>query len=313
MALYVNAGLTLDRFPSAEIRADGIGLYRTELPFLVAERFPSEDEQCVNYRGLLKSFSPRPVVVRTLDVGGDKMLPYFPVKEVNPALGWRGMRVTLDHPEIFLTQLRAMVRAAEGLNNLQVLFPMISGVAELDEAIAALSQAVEQLSSEGHDVHMPPIGAMIEVPSAVFQAEALARRVDFFSLGTNDLTQYMLAVDRNNERVADLFDSLHPGVLHALRQVIDAAHRQGKSVSVCGEMASEPSGALLLLGMGVDCLSVSRGDLLRIKWVIRSFSLRQASQLAEAALRCETPESVRKLSEDMLESAGLGGLVRPGQ
>ena len=313
VALYVNAGLTLDRFPSAEIRADGIGLYRTELPFLVAERFPSEDEQCVNYRGLLKSFSPRPVVVRTLDVGGDKMLPYFPVKEVNPALGWRGMRVTLDHPEIFLTQLRAMVRAAEGLNNLQVLFPMISGVAELDEAIAALSQAVEQLSSEGHDVHMPPIGAMIEVPSAVFQAEALARRVDFFSLGTNDLTQYMLAVDRNNERVADLFDSLHPGVLHALRQVIDAAHRQGKSVSVCGEMASEPSGALLLLGMGVDCLSVSRGDLLRIKWVIRSFSLRQASQLAEAALRCETPESVRKLSEDMLESAGLGGLVRPGQ
>lgn len=313
IALYVNAGLTLDRFPSTEIRADGIGLYRTELPFLVAEQFPSEDEQYLTYKRLLESFSPRPVVVRTLDIGGDKMLPYFPVQETNPALGWRGIRVTLDHPEIFLTQLRAVVRAAEGLNNLQLLFPMISGVQELDQAIATLAQAVKELRAEGHDVHTPSIGAMIEVPSAVFQTPALARRVDFFSLGTNDLTQYMLAVDRNNERVADLFDSLHPAVLHALVQVIEAAHAQGKPVSVCGEMASEPSGALLLLGMGVDCLSVSRGDLLRIKWVIRSFSRAKAAELVDAALLHETPDSVRELSETALEAAGLGGLVRPGQ
>lgn len=311
--LYTNAGILADLSPSLEVGAQGIGLYRTELPFMLREQFPTEEEQRVLYRQVLKAFAPRPVTLRTLDVGGDKPLPYFSVKEPNPALGWRGIRLALDNPTIFLTQLRAMLRAAVGLDNLGVLIPMISGVEEVEETIRLLQRSCQDLRDEGENVKMPRCGVMIEVPSAVFQADALARRVDFLSIGTNDLTQYLLAVDRSNERVAKLFEALHPSVLLAVRHVSEAGHRHNKPVGVCGEAAGDPAMAILLLGMGVDSLSMSASDLPRIKSVIRTFSRQQARDLLERALHHEKPAPIRQMLTKALVDAGLGGLVRPGK
>jgi phosphotransferase system enzyme I (PtsP) len=313
MPLYVNAGLLTDITPSQDSGADGIGLYRTEMPFMVRDRFPGEAEQQLLYRKILASFSPRPVFLRTLDVGGDKPLPYFPIHEDNPFLGWRGIRITLDHPEIFIGQLRAMLGASVYLNNLHLLLPMISGVPELDEALALVRQAYTELLEEEVPVEMPRLGAMIEVPSAIYQTSALARRVDFFSVGTNDLTQYLLAVDRNNARVAGLYDSLHPAVLAALAQVVEYAHQEGRPISVCGEMAGDPAAAILLLGMGFDSLSMSVGSLPRVKWVIRSFRQDTARELVKQALSLENAASIRALLNSALEQAGLGGLVRAGK
>jgi phosphotransferase system enzyme I (PtsP) len=250
--------------------------------------------------------------LRTLDVGGDKMLPYFPVQEENPFLGWRGIRISLDHPEIFLTQMRAMLRASVGLNNLTVMLPMISTVTELDIALTLINQARGELIEEGEKVLCPPIGIMIEVPSAVYQTGAMAKRVDFFSIGTNDLTQYLLAVDRNNSRVASLYQTLHPAVLCAIRQVVREAHRLGKPVSVCGEMAGDPAAALALLGLDVDSLSMSVSNISRVKWVIRSFARTEARDLLEQALQLEEPRAIRELYNNVLEQGGLGGLVRAG-
>ncbi len=311
--LYTNTGLFADIARSLDVGADGVGIYRTEFPFMIRERFPSEEEQLDIYRHILEAFAPQPVTLRTLDVGGDKPLPYFPVQEPNPFLGWRGIRMMLDHPEIFLTQIRAALRASVGLGNLNLLLPMISGVAEVDEALGLIQQTYRELIEEGVAITRPRLGVMIEVPSAVYQAEALARRVDFLSVGTNDLTQYLLAVDRNNARVAKLFDPLHPAVLRALVDVVAAGHRVGKPVSVCGETAGDPAVAVLLLGMGVDSLSIGAGDVPRIKWAIRSVRRDRARELLALALRHEEPQPIRKLLNEALEDAGLGGLVRVGK
>jgi phosphotransferase system enzyme I (PtsP) len=291
---------------------DGVGLYRTEIPFLMSERFPGEEEQRRIYRKVLEAFAPRPVTLRTLDIGGDKMLSYFPVTEENPFLGWRGIRISLDHPEIFLTQIRAMLRASIGLHNLTVMMPMISTVTELDMAMTLINQAIGELLEEGEQVHRPPVGIMIEVPSAVYQVKAMARRVDFFSIGTNDLTQYLLAVDRNNTRVASLYQTLHPAVLCAIQQVVDQAHALGKPVSVCGEMAGDPAAALALLGLGVDSLSMSVSSMPRVKWVIRSFTRDEACEILQQALAMDDPQDIRRLYNSVLEQGGLGGLVRAG-
>ena len=304
LPLYANIGLASDIVTAQNSGAEGVGLYRTEYPFLLRKDFPIEGEQYQIYRELLESFAEKPVTLRTLDVGGDKLLPYFSVPEDNPFLGCRGIRFSLDHPEIFLIQLRAMLRANAGLNNLQVLFPMISTVGEVDEALGLLARAHRELL-EGQASTEPRVGVMIEVPSAVYLAAALAKRVDFLSVGTNDLTQYMLAVDRNNAQVTTPYDSMHPAVLTAIDHVVKAAHLHQRPVSVCGEMAGDPAGALLLLGMGVDALSMSPASLARVKLVIRSFTLQRARELLDAALRMEDGFAIHRLINGSLKEAGL--------
>ncbi|RCX24935.1 phosphoenolpyruvate--protein phosphotransferase [Thioalbus denitrificans] len=306
LPLFVNTGLLADITPSLNSGAEGIGLYRTEIPFMIRERFPDEDEQRVLYREVLERFAPRPVVMRTLDVGGDKALPYFPVVEDNPFLGWRGIRITLDHPEIFLVQVRAMLRASSGLGNLQILLPMISGVDEVDESLQLIHRAyAEVLEEEGPSIAMPRVGVMVEVPSAVYQIRALARRVDFLSVGSNDLTQYLLAVDRNNARVAGLFNTLHPGVLHALKQVVDGAHAEGKPVSICGEMAGDPVAAVILMGLGFDTLSMGVPSVPLVKWAIRNITLDRARELALEVLEFDNGKAVRAHVGALLEAEGL--------
>lgn len=313
VTLLVNTGLGSDVSLSLAAGAEGVGLYRTETPFLMRDRFPSGEEQRVIYRQLLVSFAPRPVTMRTLDVGGDKSLPYFPVVEENPFLGWRGIRITLDHPEIFLVQARAMIRASEGYNNLRIMLPMITDVSEVDEAVRLLKRAYADVLEEGLNIQMPEVGVMIEVPSAVYQARALATRVDFLSVGSNDLTQYILAVDRNNSRVANLFDPMHPAVLRALLQVVEAGHQEGKHVSICGEMAGDPAAVLLLVAMGFDSLSMSATSLTRMKWVIRQFTNKKACKLLQEVLSMESSVMIRCHMELALEQVGLGGLIRAGK
>lgn len=311
--LYLNTGLVADLGELGISESSGVGLYRTELPFMVRDRFPAEVIQMANYRNVLKAFHPRPVTLRTLDIGGDKPLPYFPIAESNPFLGWRGVRVSLDHPEIFLTQVRAILRAAIGLENVKIMLPMISTVSEVDEALLLIQRAFDELEEDGHAVTMPEIGVMVEVPSAVYQAEALAKRVDFMSIGTNDLTQYLLAVDRNNSRVAEIYNDLHPVVLKAIDNVVTAANEMDCPVSVCGELAGNPLATPLLMGLGVDSLSMSSGSLLKVKWVLRSFSCSNARQLSRLALRMENAEQVARFMEGALDDMGLGRLVRPGR
>ncbi len=311
--LMVNAGLGADVSLSLAAGAEGVGLYRTETPFLMRDRFPSSEEQRVIYRQLLMSFAPRPVIMRTLDIGGDKALSYFPVKEDNPFLGWRGVRITLDHPEIFLTQVRAMMRASQGLNNLRIMFPMVTDVSEVDESIRLVKKAHAEVLEEGIQIEFPEMGVMVEVPSAVYQASTIAKRVDFLSVGSNDLTQYLLAVDRNNSRVANLFDSLHPAVLRALLQAVEGAHQEGKHISICGEMAGDPASVLLLVAMGFDSLSMSASSLSRMKWIISHFTKKKACKLLQEVLGMESAVMIRCHMELALEQVGLGGLIRAGK
>jgi len=206
-----------------------------------------------------------------------------------------------------------MLRANEGLGNLSILLPMITRLEELQQSMALIQRAHREILDEGLDVPLPPIGVMIETPAAVYQIETIAKRVDFISVGTNDLTQYLLAVDRNNERVARIYDSLHPAVLAALMQIRRGAERHGKPLSICGEFAGDPMGAVLLLGMGIDSLSMSAGSLLRIRWVVRSFSYARAREILERALGMEDGRSVRNMLIEELERAGIGGLIRAGK
>lgn len=311
--LCVNASLVTDIRPALKAGAEGVGLYRTEVPFMIRDRFPGEQEQYLIYRQMLESFGKRDVTIRTLDVGGDKTLPYFPINEENPYLGWRGVRVTLDHPEIFLVQLRAMLRASEGLNNLRVMFPMISGLQELEECLRLLRQAHREVVDEGVSVQFPQTGVMVEVPSAVYQIKRLAPKVDFVSIGTNDLTQYLLAVDRNNANVASLYDSLHPSVITAIQLVVEGAHYHGKKVSICGEMAGDPAAVILLLGLEIDVLSMHAHSLPRVKWIIRNFTAQKAKDLLEEVQNFHQASDIRLRLEKALEDAGLGGLIRAGK
>jgi len=315
--LLLNAGLSSGFEHSKHSGAIGIGLYRTEIPFMNRSCFPTEQEQTHLYKEVLAAFPQQAVTMRTLDVGGDKSLSYFPIDEDNPFLGWRGIRITLDHPEIFLVQVRAMIRASYQMNNLEIMLPMISNIMEVDESIRLINQAYFELSSElslddDQVLPRPKIGIMLEVPSVIFQLEELAQRVDFFSVGSNDLTQYLLAVDRNNPRVADLYDSYHPAVLRALNMIAQESAKHLVPLSLCGELASEPAGALLLLAMGYDKLSMNPHNISKIKWVIRHIDYQRSKVILSHALSFATAKQVHSYLNEQLEQLGLGGFVRAG-
>jgi phosphotransferase system enzyme I (PtsP) len=249
--------------------------------------------------------------MRTLDIGGDKSLPYFPITEENPFLGWRGIRVTLDHPEIFLVQMRAMLKASVGLDNLRIMLPMISSVNEIEEALHLIYREYHEIRSEGFDVTMPQIGVMIEVPGAVYQVKEFADRVDFLSVGSNDLTQYLLAVDRNNPRVASLYHTFHPAVLRALYSIAKDAKEMSIQLSICGELAGDPAGAVLLMAMGYDALSMNASNLLKVKSVIRGIDLAWAKRLLESVLELDSPYIIQSTLNLALKEAGFARYLRP--
>jgi phosphotransferase system enzyme I (PtsI) len=282
--------------------ADGIGLYRSEFLFMSPGRLPSEDEQVHAYRHVLQAIPDLPVTIRTLDVGGDKIVAHLDgYSERNPILGWRAIRFCLSNPEIFRTQLRALLRAS-AYGRLQIMFPMISGLEELTEALDLLKSVRDDLKKEGTDIGEVPVGIMIEVPSAAMVADVLARRSHFFSIGTNDLIQYTLAVDRGNERIAYLYEPFHPGVLRMLKLVIDSAHDNSIPVAMCGEMAGDPLAAVLLLGLGLDEFSMSAASIPEVKQIIRKASIREAEEIVGAAMEMrsfkEVDRYVRRVMED---------------
>lgn len=271
-----------------QYRAEGVGLYRTEFLFLNSSRLPDEETQYQCYRTIVEGLAPHPVTIRTLDLGGDKPLPGDPEMigpEANPFLGFRAIRMCLEKPEFFRTHLRAILRASAH-GKAELMYPMVSGAEELDRANALLADAKSELRSAGHafDDNLR-VGTMIEIPSAALTADIIAERCNFFSIGTNDLIQYLLAIDRGNNRIAHLYQPAHPAVLRVLHKVIEEAHRKRVKVSVCGEMAGDPVFALLLLGLGVDELSMTPPLIPAVKFVVRNTRFSDAQRLAAEALR----------------------------
>ena len=311
--LMANISLLADIDAGLERGAEGVGLYRSEFTFMVHPNFPSEEEQYQHYRQLLESYYPRPVTIRTLDIGGDKPLPYFPFQEDNPGLGWRGIRFSLDNRSIFITQLRAMVRASAGYSNLHILLPMVSRVDEITDTLTLLNTAMEQLQQEGLSFDRPKLGIMVEVPAAIPLLKFFAPHIDFISIGSNDLSQYLLALDRNNARVSSRFDHLHPGVLHSLVMLLETAQRLKLKVCLCGEMASDPLAVVLLLGMGLEVLSMSSFNLPKIKFLIRNLKLSEAQQWLKEALLLDHEQKIRDLLTAALKERELGYLLSFGE
>jgi len=281
--------------------AEGIGLYRTEYIFLGRRDLPSEEEQYRAYLNVAKTVSPYSVIFRTIDIGGDKFLsqPQVP-NEMSPFLGWRAIRFCLARPNIFRAQLKAILRASRE-KNVKVMFPMVSGIEELRKAKAILNESKEDLKKEGKpfDDNIS-VGAMIEVPSAALTADILAKESDFFSIGTNDLIQYSLAVDRTNEKVAYLYEPAHPAVLRLIRDVIESAHKNNIWVGMCGEMSGDPIFAFLLLGMGLDKFSMSSPQVPQVKELISHISFEDAKKAAASALEISTPKEIEKFLQDEL-------------
>ncbi len=283
--------------------AEGVGLYRTEFLYMSRDELPNEDEQYTAYKTILEGLAPDPVIIRTFDLGGDKFVSHLDIPfELNPFLGWRAIRFCLERVDIFKTQLRAILRASVH-GNLKLMYPMISSVDEIISANAILDEAKEELLREEVPFNESfEIGAMIEVPSAAITADIIARYVDFFSIGTNDLIQYTLAVERTNDRIAHLYKPCHPGVLRLVKMTIDAAHEHDIWVGMCGEMAAEPAIALLLVGMGIDELSTSAIAVPKIKKVIRSISYAEVVDFARDMLTYDRADKIREMATERLRS-----------
>ncbi|MEA3310455.1 MAG: phosphoenolpyruvate--protein phosphotransferase [Chloroflexota bacterium] len=286
--------------------AEGVGLLRTEFLYLEHTHLPDEEEQYQAYRAIVEAFGSRPVILRTLDVGGDKALPYLDLPhEMNPFLGFRAIRLCLAHPEIFKPQLRAALRASV-VGNLKIMFPMVATVAEVRVARMILEECRAELLTEGKPVaEEMEIGIMVEIPAAALLAERFATEVDFFSIGTNDLTQYTLAADRTNALVATLGSGFQPAVLHLVRNVITAAHAQGKWVGLCGELAGEPLAIPILLGLGLDEFSMNPSAIPLAKQIIRALTLAETQELARAALALDDVEAVRELVKRRVPAVNL--------
>jgi len=304
--VVANAGNLTDAQVAMRNGAEGIGLLRTEFLFLTRQTPPSEEEQYQAIRDIGLTMKGQPVVVRTLDVGGDKPLPYISLpEEANPFLGVRALRLSLQRPDLFRTQLRAILRAG-ALANLRIMFPMVASLEEVSQARAFLEQVHQELVREGIE-HAWPIetGIMVEIPSAAVMAEALAPVVDFFSIGTNDLTQYTMAAERGNPNLSYLGDALHPAVLRLVDMVVQAAHRYGKWVGVCGELAGDPPAVPILVGLGVDELSVNPAGIPKVKAIIRAMKVEDAKLLAQKALRATNAQEVRSLATGFLNALSL--------
>ncbi|SUB35165.1 phosphoenolpyruvate-protein phosphotransferase [Pasteurella multocida] len=286
--------------------AEGVGLYRTEFLFMDREQLPTEEEQFVAYKDVVEAMNGRLVILRTMDIGGDKELPYLNLpKEMNPFLGWRAIRIALDRREILHAQLRAVLRAS-AFGKLAVMFPMIISVEEIRELKSVIETLKQELRNEGKAFDESiQIGVMVETPSAAVNAKFLAKEVDFFSIGTNDLTQYTLAVDRGNELISHLYNPMSPSVLSLIKQVIDASHAEGKWTGMCGELAGDEKAAVLLLGMGLDEFSMSAISVPRIKKLIRNVNYEDTKALAMKALQQPTAVEIEQLVEDFLAEKAL--------
>ncbi|WP_217559347.1 phosphoenolpyruvate--protein phosphotransferase [Paenibacillus sp. GbtcB18] len=304
--LAANIGTAAEAGAAAAQGADGVGLYRTEFLFMNSPSMPGEEEQYRAYLEAAQLMEGRPVIIRTMDIGGDKELPYLQLpKEVNPFLGYRAIRIGLSRKELLLTQLRAVLRAS-AFSKVKVMFPMISGLQEWRQAKEILAEAQAELRQEGvpFDENME-VGIMVEIPSTAVMAGQFAREVDFFSIGTNDLVQYTLAVDRMNEHVAYLYDYFHPAVLQLIRTVIEASHSAGKWTGMCGGMAGDPLAAPLLLGLGLDEWSMEAGRLSPLKEVLAGLDRQECRELAERVLLLDTPQAVRHALEEFRESKSV--------
>ncbi|MBT5480217.1 MAG: phosphoenolpyruvate--protein phosphotransferase [Verrucomicrobia bacterium] len=283
--------------------AEGVGLFRSEYLFLNRSTWPDEDLQTDVYAQVAEALSPDPIIIRTLDLGADKLstLTRTNAEEPNPALGWRAIRYCLDHREIFKTQLKSILRAGSK-RNIKIMFPMITTLSELDQALELLEESKQSLRQEGKpfDAGMK-VGVMIETPGAVMIADTLASKVNFFSIGTNDLIQYSLAVDRTNDKIAHLYNPTHPGIIRSIRQVIVAAHKAGIHVGICGEMAGEPDFVPLLLGLGVDELSASAPLIPQVKYLIRRLKIEESRALAEQALTMQYSHEILEASRSLMQ------------
>ena len=300
--LYANIEIS-DEIDSAMLHgAEGIGLFRSEFLFLDPQAFSTEEEQYRSYAEVLKKMEGRPVTIRTLDLGGDKFFSKMTEvsEEKNPLLGCRAIRYCLSHREVFRVQLRALLRASVH-GNLEVMFPMVSGIEELESLLDFLREVKDELRAEGAPFKEEfPVGIMVEVPSAALTTDILAHKVDFFSIGTNDLIQYAIAVDRGNEKIAYLYEPFHPAVLRLLKMVIDKAHEAGVPVSMCGEMAGDPMAAVILLGLGLDAFSMSSAGILEVKKIIRSVSMAEAKALVKAVMDMHSYNEIDSYVKDWM-------------
>ena len=304
--VVANIGTIRDVEGAERNGAEGVGLYRTEFLFMDRDQLPTEEEQFIAYKEVVEAMNGNLVILRTMDIGGDKELPYLNLpKEMNPFLGWRAIRIALDRREILNAQLRAVLRAS-AYGRLAVMFPMIISVEEIRELKSVIEELKVELRNEGKDFdENVQIGVMVETPSAAVNAKFLAKEVDFFSIGTNDLTQYTLAVDRGNELISHLYNPMSPSVLSLIKQVIDASHAEGKWTGMCGELAGDENATILLLGMGLDEFSMSAISVPRIKKLIRNVNYQDAKLLAEKALQQPTAAEIDRLVADFLVEKAL--------
>lgn len=304
--LYGNIGKAKDAKNALTMGAQGIGLYRTEFLYMENDELPAEDVQFEEYKKVAQDMKGKPVIIRTMDIGGDKELKCLDLpSEMNPFLGYRAIRISLNRPDIFKVQLRALLRAS-AFGDIHIMYPMIASVEEVKQANAMLDECKEELTAEGKEFNKDiKVGIMIEVPAAAVISPILAKYVDFFSIGTNDLCQYTLAVDRMNEAIGSLYQPLHPGVLRLIKHVIDASHEQGKFTGMCGELASDPVATMILLGLGLDEFSMTASSIPLIKNILRSVSKAECEEVANKALTMDTAEEITGYAKSVLIEKGL--------
>ena len=304
--LFGNIGKAKDAKNALTMGAQGIGLYRTEFLYMENDELPAEDVQFEEYKKVAQDMKGTPVIIRTMDIGGDKELKCLDLpSEMNPFLGYRAIRISLNRPDIFKVQLRALLRAS-AFGDIHIMYPMIASVEEVKQANAMLDECKDELTAEGKEFNKDiKVGIMIEVPAAAVISPILAKYVDFFSIGTNDLCQYTLAVDRMNEAIGSLYQPLHPGVLRLIKHVIDASHEQGKFTGMCGELAGDPVATMILLGLGLDEFSMTASSIPLIKKILRSVSKAECEEVANKALSMDTAEEITDYAKSVLAEKNL--------